>query len=344
MKVVRSDDHRLHFPHGELSDGELVRPYECPERWDHVVAALNAAGMTDVVEPEHLELDLLLRVHDPAYVAFLRTAWTEWEESGRHGDMIPTCFPTRRMAQHEPLEIDGRLGYFSFAAETAITDGTWKASIASAAIAKTAQKHVSAGESAAFALCRPPGHHAGLDYFGGYCFINNAAIAAQGLLDDGAKRVAVLDIDFHHGNGTQDIFYNRSDVFFASIHGDPLSEFPYFSGFKEETGAGAGDGATRNYPLLPGTTFQEWVAALDQALREIDEYGAEALVVSLGVDTFADDPISSFRLATEDFLMVGRRIGRAGLPTVYCMEGGYAVEEIGTNTVNVLIGHEDASP
>ena len=344
MLVVRSDDHLLHAPAGEVYGGRLVEPFERPDRWNSIVAALDAAGFTDVREPEPLDADSLAAVHDPRYVDFLRTAWDEWTADGYDGDMIPTCFPVRRMQQHPPIDIDGRLGYYAFAAETSITSGTWSAALASAAIARTAQGLVSRGESAAFGLCRPPGHHAGLDYFGGYCFLNNAAVAAHGFRESGAERVAVLDVDFHHGNGTQDIFYDRGDVFFASLHGDPAHEFPHFSGFADETGIGAGTGATCNYPLPPGTGFIEWSEALADACARLVEHGAEALVVSLGVDTFGGDPISSFELATDDYSEMGRSLGRLGLPTVYVMEGGYAVDAIGVNTVNVLVGHEETSP
>lgn len=339
MKIVRSEDHRAHFPAGELSDGELVRPFESPERWDHVVTALDDAGLTDVVEPAPVADSLLEQVHTPAYVAFLRDAWNRWAATGRSGDMIPTCFPIRRMNAVVPSDIDGQLGWYAFAAETAITPGTWTAAHSAASVSRTAQALVSGGEAAAFALCRPPGHHAARDYFGGYCFLNNAAVAAQGFRADGAERVAVLDVDFHHGNGTQDIFYTRNDVLFASLHGDPLSEFPFFTGHANERGSGDGDGANLNYPLPPGTDFAAWSAALDDALAQIRSFRPDALVVSLGVDTFMDDPISSFRLASDDFVAYGRMIGALNLPTVYCMEGGYAVAEIGLNTVNVLRGH-----
>ena len=307
-----------------------------------MVAALNAAGLTETVDPEPIDATLLGAVHDVGYLDFLEQAWTDWTANGATGEMIPTCFPVRGMSSGPPTNIDGRLGWYAFAAETAITAGTWQAAHAAASIARTAQGLVSAGDDVSFALCRPPGHHAARDYFGGYCFLNNAAIAAHGFLVDGADRVAILDVDFHHGNGTQDIFYGRDDVFFASLHGDPRHEFPYFTGFADETGTGPGEGTTANYPLLPGTTFDTWAAALDDALAKIATFRPDALVVSLGVDTFESDPISSFKLTTDDFTTYGRRIGTTGLPTVYCMEGGYAINEIGTNTVNVLTGHLSA--
>ena len=343
MQVILSDDHRAHFPSGELFEGGLVRPFECPERWDHVVAALDAAGFEDRHDPEPVDLDGVVRVHDPAYVDFLRTFWEDWTASGHTGDAIPTMFPVRGLRHDRvPLEPDGRLGYFALAAETAITAGTWKAASAAAAIAQTGQRLVAGGSPVAFGLCRPPGHHASSDQFGGYCFLNNAAIAAEGFLVDGADRVAVLDIDFHHGNGTQKIFWERADVLFTSLHGHPADAFPYFLGYEDETGAGLGEGCTANYPMRPGTGFAEWSTALGDACRRVLAHRPDALVVSLGVDTFEGDPISFFRLATADYLEVGRRIGALRLPTLYVMEGGYAVDEIGTNTVNVLLGHLEA--
>jgi len=348
VRVVLSEDHRSHFPTGELYEGELVRPFECPERWDHVVAALDRAsrevvGFDDRTTPDTVDLDRVRRVHDPDYVDFLAGFWDAWTTSGRTGDAIPTMFPVRGLHQDRiPDEPEGRLGYFALAAETAITAGTWRAASASAAIAQTAQRLVAGGEPVAFGLCRPPGHHASADQFGGYCFLNNAAITAEGFLVDGAERVAVLDIDFHHGNGTQSIFWERSDVLFASLHGHPSDAFPHFLGYADEVGTGAGEGFTRNYPMRPGTAFDQWSAALDDACVHVATHRPDAVVVSLGVDAFEGDPISFFRLASDDFTSVGRRIGALGIPTVYVMEGGYAVDEIGTNVVNVLVGHQSA--
>ena len=184
--------------------------------------------------------------------------------------------------------------------------------------------------------------HAARDLYGGYCFLNNAAIAAQFLCDQGAARVAILDVDFHHGNGTQDIFYDRADVLYVSLHGDPAHAFPYFSGYAEETGAGAGTGFNMNLPLPPATEFSAWVVALAQGLARVQRFAPDALVVSLGVDTFAQDPISFFRLASDDFSAYGRMIGACKLPTLFVFEGGYAVADVGVNAVNVLSGFEDS--
>ena len=280
-------------------------------------------------------------MHTQQYLDFLASAWDEWVAAGFKGEVIPVSFPARRMRQRLPRHIDGKVGYYAMAAETAITAGTWAAARDSAAVAQSAANIVAGGEPA-FALCRPPGHHAATDLFGGYCFLNNAAIAAQMFCDDGASRVAILDVDFHHGNGTQDIFYSRADVLFCSLHGQPEDAFPYFLGYADETGSGAGEGRNRNYPMPPGTAYPRWREALDDALRRILDFGAETLVVSLGVDTFKDDPISFFKLDSNDYLDCGRRIAGLKCPTLFVMEGGYAVKAIGLNTVNVLQGFLEA--
>ena len=236
--------------------------------------------------------------------------------------------------------IDGKLGYYAIDAGTPITPGTWRAILSSANVALTAQKLVATGEKSVFALCRPPGHHAGSDFYGGYCFLNNAGIAAQAFRDQGAKRVAILDVDYHHGNGTQQMFFERDDVLTISLHADPKQEFPYFLGYADEIGAGAGEGYHMNLPLPWGTDWPRYTEALDHALKRIAQYGAEALVISLGLDTFEHDPISRFKLAEADYHRLGERIAWADLPTLFVMEGGYAVEALGVNTVNVLMGFE----
>lgn len=338
MQTFASPAHRLHFPKGELDGGVMVRPYECPERWDYIVEALAASGFAEPKHPEPVDHALLARVHSIDYLTFLATIWDEWSAGDPAGEALPTVFPARRMQQRVPEAVDGKLGYYAMALETAITAGTWEAALSSASCADAARKAVSGGSRASFALCRPPGHHAAKDLYGGYCFLNNAAIAAQGLLDNGAARVAVLDVDFHHGNGTQDIFYERDDVYFASLHGEPKHAFPHFLGYADETGEGAGEGANLNLPLPRACDWKRWSAALETAIQGIAAHGAEALVVSLGVDTFHADPISFFTLASDDFIRMGERITRIGLPTVFVMEGGYAVAEVGTNSVNVLCG------
>lgn len=342
MKVFLDEAHRRHFPQAELYGGEFVTPFERPSRVEYVLARLKERGY-GVASPPAPDMGAIRALCAPDYLAFLETAWEEWKAAGFAGEIIAASFPARRMqTARPPRNIDGKVGYYALAAETAITGGTWEAALSSAASAQAAQQAVAGGARAAFALCRPPGHHATADMYGGYCFINNAALVAEAFRAGGAARVAVLDIDFHHGNGTQDIFYDRGDVVFASIHGAPEDAFPYFLGFADERGTGAGEGATHNYPLPPGTGYDRWSEALDDAVEKIRASGAEALVVSLGVDAYKEDPISFFRLDSPDFMDCGRRIGQLGLPTVFCMEGGYAIEAVGINTVNVLEGFEDA--
>jgi acetoin utilization deacetylase AcuC-like enzyme len=343
VRTYLSEDHRLHFPQAELAGGQFVTPFERPSRVEYILRRLRERGFPAPEDPGPCDMDAVARVHDAGFLDFLATAWAEWKAAGHAGEIIATGMPTRRMRMDRiPRAIDGRAGWYCHAAETAITAGTWAAARSAAASALAAVRAVAAGAPAAFALCRPPGHHATADQFGGYCFLNNAAIAAEALRAGGAARVGVLDIDFHHGNGTQSIFYERADVLFASLHGDPAEAYPYYLGHADERGAGAGEGANRNYPLPPGTGFGPWAEALDDALARIRAHGAEALVVSLGVDAYREDPISFFRLDSDDFREAGRRIGRLGLPTVFCMEGGYAIEAVGINTVNVLEGFADA--
>ena len=343
MKIVYTEQHKLRASKTELYGGQLVPPFERPERAEIILSRLRERGFEDIRRPAPHGLDPVRRVHDRHYLQFLETCWQEWQTEGFEGEAIATTWPSRRMTlSRPPKNIDGKIGYYCLAAETSISEGTWEAARAAADVALTGQDLVSKGARSAFALCRPPGHHAAQDMFGGYCFLNNAAIAAQAFRDGGAQRVAVLDVDFHHGNGTQVIFYDRSDVLFVSLHGDPDHAFPYFLGAEDETGEGHGEGFNVNYPLPRDCSFDEWDAALSDACRRLRLHGPDALVVSLGVDTFKDDPISFFRLASDDFRSYGGRIGRLRVPTLFVMEGGYAVDQIGINTVNVLEGFLDA--
>ncbi len=342
MKVIHTERHRLRASKTELYGGQFVPPFECPERVEHILAELGRRGHGDLMEPEDFGIDPILRVHDANFVGFLKSCWTDWQAEGFEGEAVATSWPSRRMTRDvPPRNIDGKIGYYCLASETSISGGTWEAAEASAQVALTGAKLVQDGARSAFSLCRPPGHHAAQDMFGGYCFLNNAAIAAQSMRDAGAKRVAILDVDFHHGNGTQAIFYDRDDVMFLSLHGDPMEAFPYFLGGADETGMGKGAGFNVNYALPPGCPYSQWCEALDDALTKVAGYKPDALVISLGVDTFERDPISFFKLTSADFTDYGARIAQAGLPTLFVMEGGYAVAEIGVNTVNVLEGFAD---
>ncbi|MGB5707376.1 MAG: histone deacetylase family protein [Arenicellales bacterium] len=341
MLTVYSPDHELRNAKTELYGGQLVPPFECPERVQYVLDRVNEVGLGEVIAPEDFSIDPIYRIHDPGFIEFLQGCWAEWQAEGFKGEAIPTVIPTRGMQQRIPNHIEGKLGYYAMAIETSISEGTWPAARASANVALTAQSRVKQSQDAAFALCRPPGHHAAGDLFGGYCFINNAAVSAQAFIDQGARRVAILDVDFHHGNGTQSIFYDREDVMFLSLHGDPKEAFPHFLGYNDELGAGNGEGFNYNYPLGPNTGYDVWARALEHACNKITNYAPDALVVSLGVDTFEHDPISFFKLTSDDFKRYGVLIAKLNLPTLFVMEGGYAVEEIGLNTVNVLSGFEN---
>lgn len=334
--------HAQHQGKFEMFRGALVPCFEVPARADHVLAELQRRKLGAVQQPDAFDAAALERIHSPRYLKFLASAWDQWvalDPAHADKDILPSVWPTRTFRTDvEPDNFAAKMGMYSFDAGSPFTSGTWVAARKGAECALSAAQRLVQGDRAAFALSRPPGHHAGMDFFGGYCFLNNAALAAQHLRDAGMDRVAVLDIDYHHGNGTQAIFYDRPDIFFASIHGDPRTEYPFYLGHADETGAGAGLGANLNIPLPRGTDFARWSEALEHALQAIGRFGAQALVVSLGMDTFEGDPISGFTLQSADYSRVGQRLATLGLPTVLVFEGGYAVAEVGVNTVNVLEG------
>lgn len=336
MLTFYSDTHRLHHGKAELYAGGLVPCFEMPSRADMVLEQVRRTGLGEVREPTAHGLDPVLAVHDAGYVRFLETAWTRWQALGRDYDALPKMWQIRRLRQAVPEHVEGQLCYYSMDCGTPLTAGTWPAITRAADLALSAADALLSGARAAFALTRPPGHHAAHDYCGGYCFFNNAAIAAQYLRAQGAGRVSVLDVDYHHGNGTQDIFYRRGDVQFLSIHGHPRTEYPFFLGFADEWGEGEGLGFNHNYPLPAGSDVPTWFDALGQAMARIAAFAPDALVVSLGVDAFAGDPISRFALQSADFCRIGERLATLGIPALFCLEGGYAVEPIGVNAVNVL--------
>lgn len=322
-----------HAPALELHNGGFVPFAEAPARAGAIRAALGT------VEPafDHGEAPLRA-VHSEAYLAFLWSAHKDWRAAGREGDAAGYAWP---VVGRRPLSldrIDARLGQYSFDASSPIAAGTWDSAYWSAQTALTALDAVLAGDRAAFALCRPPGHHAGADYLGGYCYLNNAAIAAEAARAAGRERVAILDVDYHHGNGTQDIFYARSDVLFVSIHADPRMDYPYYWGHADEIGTSDGEGATLNLPLPRGTALAAYLPALETALARISAFAPDLLILSYGADTFAEDPISFFRLETPDYTDIARRIAGLGLPTTIVMEGGYAVGALGANTAAFLAG------
>lgn len=318
-----------------------------PERLIQVARECERRGLGAIVTPHGVPLMTLERVHMPRYLHFLRTAWNDWlalDPSNAHKDAFPTVWPVRTLrADIEPDHFGARLGLYSMDCGTPLTSGTWIAAKTGADCAVNAAHALQRGERGTFALTRPPGHHAGADFFGGACFLNNAALAAQHLLDDGRDRVAILDLGYHHGNGTQSIFYARSDVLFVSIHADPRLAYPFYLGHADETGSGAGTGYNMNIPLAPGSSSAAWFAALETACVKIAMTRPQALVVSLGVDTVASGMEARFHVQSGDFLRIGERIAHLGLPTAFVFEGGNVGPELGINVVNVLEGFETAA-
>jgi acetoin utilization deacetylase AcuC-like enzyme len=338
-------EHELHAPAHEFFRGERVPCLESPARADLVHRELAARGH-EIRTPGADSRALLAQVHTPRYLAFLESAWSQWlalDAANANRQPFPSVWPVRTLRSDlEPHNFTARLGLYSMDNGSPLVAGTWAAAKAGADAAASAAHLLASGRRSAFCATRPPGHHAGADFMGGYCFLNNAAIAAQALRAGGCERVAVLDVDYHHGNGTQSIFYDRADVLFVSVHGDPRTEYPFYLGHADETGTGAGQGFNLNLPLPAGSTSHQWFAALGAACDRIARHRADALVVSLGLDTFAGDPISTFALQADDFRRLGARLERLGLATAFILEGGYATAELGVNAVNVLDGFEQA--
>ena len=333
MRCFWDPRQQAHAPSVELHNGGFVPYAEHRGRAESILAAIGATELPS----DHGEAPIL-RVHPADYLDFLKAAHRDWRAAGREGDAAGYVWP---VVGRRPLDldrIDARLGRYSYDASTSIAQGTWPAAYWNAQTALSALDAVLDGERAAFALCRPPGHHAGADYMGGYCYLNNAAIAAEAAIAAGKAKVAILDIDYHHGNGTQDIFYDRSDVLFVSVHADPRTDYPFYWGHADEVGEGDGGGATLNLPLPRGTAMAAFEHALDQALERIADFAPNLLVCSYGADTFAGDPISFFALETADYAIIARRIAALNLPTLIVMEGGYAVDALGENVASLLGG------
>jgi acetoin utilization deacetylase AcuC-like enzyme len=323
-----------HQPALELHNGGWVEHVDRPSRAQAIADRLGASTpATDFgIAP-------LAQVHAADYLEFLTVAHARWLAAGRTGDAIGYAWPVVGRRPVRLDRIDALLGRFSYDAATPISAGTWTAAYWGAQTALSALVPLLDGtQQAAFALCRPPGHHAGRDYLGGYCYLNNAAIAARKAVDSGFARVAILDVDYHHGNGTQDIFYEDADVFYASLHGDPVTEYPFYWGHADERGAGADEGRNLNVPLPRGTTIDPYLDALDRALDAIARFDPTLVVVSFGADTYAGDPICKLALQTVDYPRVAERIAKLRRPTLIVMEGGYAVDALGDNVAAFLSG------
>ncbi len=339
MHVVFDSRQLEHSPQRELHNGNWADHAEVPARAQAIASLLTCH------QPRDFGMEPLEAVHSRDYLQFLQDAWAQWQDTGREGDALPYAFPIRRRRKLALDRIDAMLGRHSFDTATPISENTWQSAYWSAQTALTAIDDLLSGNrKTTFALCRPPGHHAGRDYMGGYCYLNSVAIAAMHARSTGLKRVGILDVDYHHGNGTQDIFYENPDVFFASIHADPATDFPFYWGHADETGDGPGAGTNLNVPLPRGTRWDGYRHALSGVIEKLAGWQPQLLIVSFGADTFTGDPISHFDLQTEDYEKMGRLVATLDVPTALVMEGGYALGELGENTARFLAGVESGVP
>ena len=342
MKVVHTERHRGHDPKVETYLGVPVEACEVPARADAIRDALAADGGFELVEPAGHGSGPILAVHDPGLVRFLEEAWPAVQEQGIERDfLVADTYPTRGMfqgmskefvaARPEPQAVGGRAGWWGLDSSNPIVAGTYVAARWAVDVALTTADLVLGGETAAYGLCRPPGHHAAAAMAGGYCFFNNAAIAAQAIAERTGERVAILDVDVHHGNGTQQIFWRREDVLYVSLHADPTRLYPFFLGHADEVGEGAGRGANLNLPQPLRADDAAYLADLDRALERIAGEPGSVLVVSLGFDTYHLDPIGDLALTTEGYAEMGRRVAAVGRRLVILQEGGYHVGDLGAN-------------
>ncbi|WP_277969771.1 histone deacetylase family protein [Sphingomonas echinoides] len=333
MRKFFSPGQLAHAPAQELHNGGFTAHAETPSRAETILRAIGGAEI-----PQDRGDATIRAIHHDDYLAFLRDGPARWTAAGRPGDAMGYVWPIVGRRSLKLERIDGQVGRYSFDTSTPLTAESWEAAYWSAQSVLAATESVLDGDRAAFALCRPPGHHAGADYYGGYCYLNTAAIAAQAARDAGRQRVAILDIDYHHGNGTQDIFWDRGDVFYASVHADPARDYPFYWGHADETGAGAGQGTTLNLPLPQGSGLAPFRRAQAQALDAIAKFAPDLLVVSFGADTWEGDPIAHFKLTTDDYALLARDIADCGWPSVIAMEGGYGVDALGANVASLLSG------
>jgi acetoin utilization deacetylase AcuC-like enzyme len=345
LPVVWSDDTLAHVPGAEIWIGVPTPGTELPERATVIRDAVVASGGRLVSAGSHDDT-VLSRVHGAGLLHHLSTVYGEWAERGyqqHQQNVVPYVFPTAGMLDglpaREPYATHGRAGLYMYDTMTLVGEGTWRAARAAVDAAQTAAELVAAGERAAYAICRPPGHHATRDAFGGSCYLNNAAIAVETLRLAGSGRVAVVDIDAHHGNGTQAIFYDRGDVFYGSVHVDPgRGWFPHYAGYADETGRGDGIGCNRNVPLAPGSRDDGWLAGLADVCAAARAFRPDAVVVSLGVDAAADDPESPLLVTSDGYRRSGELIRDIGVPVVAVHEGGYHLPTLGDLTVATLSG------
>jgi len=342
MQVFWSEKHRLHLPQVYLADGTIRPVPEVPARVEAILQAIRTTNRHAIVQADSSHSDpwsAIQAIHRADYLEYLRTIQPVFEKefSAEGGsDVLPdTFFPPGR-SPRRPGKPSAQAGYYSFDLAAPISAGTYFGAVEAAACAVAATEAVFAGDRTAYALCRPPGHHSGPAYCGGFCYINNAAVAATQFLRAGKSRVAILDIDYHHGNGTQDIFYDRRDVLFVSVHADPDTQYPYFWGHADETGAGEGTGYTINLPLPRGTDEATWLEAVTAGVSRVKAFAPEALVVSFGADVHEADTVGDFRVTLSGITKAAKQIAALGLPTVLVQEGGYNLKMLGACVESLL--------
>lgn len=340
MKAYLDPRQMLHDPKHFMANGQRLQNPEQPRRIEVLQAGAEAAGCRFAAPHDH-GLGPIAALHSPEYLAFLSTIHTRWTRiPGSADEVIPNIHPDRRTASY-PRSAVGQAGFHQADTACPISGGTWEAAYWSAQTALSAAGAVLDGAQAAYALSRPPGHHAFGDLAGGFCFLNNAGIAAEWLLRHG-KRPAILDVDVHHGNGTQGIFYDRADVLTVSLHADPVRFYPFFWGHASERGEGAGLGYNLNLPLPRGTLIDDYLRALDTALERITLFGADVIVVALGLDAHENDPLKGLAITTPGFTRIARAIAATGLPLVLVQEGGYLSDDLGHNLTATLTGFQES--
>lgn len=341
MHIFYDSQHIQHDPgqlHSFMTPGGTVHYPEVAQRGMLIHDAVKTANLGPITQPGEFGLDPIAEVHEHNMLNVMQNVYQQMRQTGETGPIIPNTFSVRATPRHKPYAIQGTLGMVCFDTFSPIFEHTWQVAYWSAQSAISAAALVSAGgEQVVYALCRPPGHHAAHDKFGGCCYLNNAAIAANWLAQQG-QRIAILDIDYYHGNGTQDIFYGRSDVIFCSIHADPLNTYPYYWGFADEFGAGAGLNYNFNFPLPPKCNEFRYMEAYDEALFKIRQFVPDVLIISLGVDMITHSGNAHFQLPAAALGRMGAKILAFDLPTVVVQEGGYDLPTVGNNVVTFLHG------
>jgi len=337
MIVIDSPGHAAHDPDAlaPMPNGRVY--WERPTRAETLLATVRRLGHTIMAPPDH-GMAPIAAVHDAGYLGFLASAYERWKAEAPVAPPVRAMTYAVRPLGRRPEHLLGQAGYYLSGVGSVVLERTWNAALVAAHAAVEAADRLRGGEREVYAICRPPGHHAYTDLAGGFCYLNNVAIAAQRLLDKGGGPLAILDIDVHHGNGTQAIFYGRDDVRFVSVHSDPAMLYPFYAGYADETGTGSGLGHNLNLPLKAGTSDAGFTVAIERGVGTIAQGRPAALLVSLGFDAYQGDPTANLSVTTEGFAIAGGLIGGLNLPTILVQEGGYVVERLADNLTAFLGG------